>query len=122
MELVPDIDDKTLRVTAHASKAVAGASVKAVALVDGKEVAAADGVVGKAFNIEISDPKLWSPDSPFLYDLEVSLQSGGSSEGEKVQQEERQPHILRGCLRLEGFVVKLVLSKRNEYEHASPHS
>ena len=39
-------------------------------------VAEAKGVVGEPLAIRIKDPKLWSPDSPFLYDLEVGIKGG----------------------------------------------
>jgi hypothetical protein len=47
---------------------------------DGTElVASATSEVNDRSSLEISSPKLWSPDSPFLYDIKVSLLKGKKS-------------------------------------------
>ena len=38
-----------------------------------KEVARAQGTAGTALSVPIANPKPWSPDSPFLYDLKLTL-------------------------------------------------
>jgi hypothetical protein len=74
IKIVPDVDNKSVSVTAECSDP-AGYSV---------EVAAKDGWLTKAKNkgnarqeiiLRIKKPKLWSPDSPFLYDLKVTLKN-----------------------------------------------
>jgi len=71
LKIVPDVDAGCLRLT------VAGSgSVDAVASVDGKDVAQVSGQAGSELKLSISNPKLWSPDSPHLYDLRVALKSG----------------------------------------------
>ncbi|KAI2605691.1 glycoside hydrolase family 2 protein [Hypoxylon fragiforme] len=40
---------------------------------EGKEVASAKGVANKPFDFVVKSPKLWSPDSPSLYNLAVTL-------------------------------------------------
>ncbi len=42
----------------------------------GQEVAKAEGQAGETLRLKIANPKLWSPDSPFLYDLRVGLDGG----------------------------------------------
>lgn len=74
LELVPDIDNSQVEITVHGSPAAGGLHVTAVVKADGAKVATAEGKVGEAFTVPISKPKLWSPDSPFLYDLDVTLQ------------------------------------------------
>ena len=82
LKLVPDVDDETLHLTATTNTPklgdeVVGTEVK-VAVKDGdKTVAAFSGPSDTELDIPIPDAKLWSPDSPFLYDLEVSLVQDG---------------------------------------------
>ena len=71
LQLVPDIDTGSISITVHGSKA--GAGVRAEVTANGKNIATGEGTEGTAFKVQIPDPQLWSPDSPFLYDLQVSL-------------------------------------------------
>ena len=50
--------------------------MRVVALDGGQTVASADGAVDRALDLSIAKPKLWSPDTPFLYDLRVELRRG----------------------------------------------
>ena len=61
--------DVSLRITAN-GRAVGEAEV--VARLDGKEVARVKGGVGD-LKLKIANPRLWSPDSPVLYDLEIRM-------------------------------------------------
>ena len=40
-----------------------------------REIAVAHGLVSIPLGLKIRDPKLWSPDHPFLYGLRVRIQS-----------------------------------------------
>lgn len=75
--LVPDIDAGVLRVTAAVAGSAASARVEAVALDGGREVGKGSGRPGEPFTVAIPNAKLWSPDSPTLYDLRVSLVATG---------------------------------------------
>lgn len=69
IRLTPDLANNRLKVTVNADPSQVSAVV-----FDGKKVVSeAKGVSGAAFYIPISEPKLWSPDEPFLYDLKLSL-------------------------------------------------
>jgi beta-galactosidase/beta-glucuronidase len=51
----------------------AGTSQVSAAALDGKKVIAeAKGASGTTFYIPIKNPKLWSPEDPFLYDLKLN--------------------------------------------------
>ncbi len=79
LQLLPDIDAGTLGVTAHTGGAEGSEYTVEVSAQDGKErVAKLTGTVGKAVKLPISNAKLWSPDDPFLYDLEVRLLRGNT--------------------------------------------
>lgn len=73
LEMFPNVGSSSLRVTVHGSKAASGAAVKAVVTAKGKRVATAEGYVGQAFEVKLTDVQLWSPDEPFLYDFDVRL-------------------------------------------------
>ncbi len=73
-----DIDKNrlTLKVT---SENTVSADVVEVELKDqGKVVSTAKFASGQAIDLSVPNAKLWSPDSPFLYDLEVKLYANGS--------------------------------------------
>jgi hypothetical protein len=72
LKIVPDVDGGCLRLTVGGS-----GTVEAVASDGGKEVAQVSGEAGSELKLAIPNPKLWSPDSPHLYDLRVSLKSSG---------------------------------------------
>ena len=72
--LVPDVDAGCLRLTVGGT-----GTVEAVASDGGRQVAQVSGDAGAELKLAIPDPKLWSPDSPHLYDLRVSLKSGGKT-------------------------------------------
>jgi beta-galactosidase/beta-glucuronidase len=74
LEITPDVDDGAVTVRAD------GDGLLTVRVKDGsKTVAEAGGPAGQALTIDLPDAKLWSPDSPFLYDLELTLTRGGET-------------------------------------------
>lgn len=70
-----DLNGGSLRVEALLSGPTAGLELRATVYDESKEVTEASGPAGEPLTLEIPDPKLWSPDEPFLYDLEVELVS-----------------------------------------------
>ena len=74
---IPDIDQKTLSVTASPAERKAGDIVEVRVLDNGKIVGSGKSAVGEETLVTLSDMKLWSPETPFLYDLEISLTRNG---------------------------------------------
>ncbi len=73
LHMIPDIDAKTIRLTVNAPQATS-ATQAVVKIKDGGRVVKTVTVAPNAETvIAIDNPKLWSPNSPFLYDVEVSL-------------------------------------------------
>lgn len=74
---IPDIDNKSLTVTAWPAEQKAGDLVEVLVLEDGQPVGSGKAVAGEEALISLSSMKLWSPESPFLYDLEITLTRNG---------------------------------------------
>jgi hypothetical protein len=74
--MTPDVEGKCLRLTVSAAGAD-GLSVKATAQVAGADVGHVMGNAGEELRLPLADVKLWSPDSPLLYDLKVDLVRSG---------------------------------------------
>jgi len=75
LKIVPDVDGG--RVLVRINVAGGGtADVWAKATADGKTVREVTGKSGVALELKIDDARLWSPGSPFLYDLDVGIKDG----------------------------------------------
>ena len=73
----PDPDRRTFRVAAATCGTQPGDRVEVTLLDGGAEVASASALCGADAELHVASPKLWSPSSPHLYDLEVALVRGG---------------------------------------------
>ncbi|MBO4730886.1 MAG: glycoside hydrolase family 2, partial [Bacteroidaceae bacterium] len=83
-EVVPDAESGTVKVRVLANDPTCKFSLIAR---DGEEiVATTDKVrVGEEVTMTIPDPKLWSPDSPFLYNLDIVLSGDNCQECDRVR-------------------------------------
>ncbi len=77
---IPDLDQEQVKVKIKAAGASANALVNVTALADGQVAASASGKPGEELILKLKSPKLWSPDKPFLYDLQVSLTDDKSTD------------------------------------------
>ena len=73
----PDLDRKTFRVEVPVCNAQPGDLVEVTLYDGGAEVASARALNGATVELTLADPKCWSPDSPFLYDMKVALLRNG---------------------------------------------
>lgn len=74
---VPDIDNSNLKVEVSTANTSVADVVEIRLSDDTKVVGIAKAAVGQAVDIRVPDAKLWSPDSPFLYAMQVTLYSKG---------------------------------------------
>lgn len=80
----PDIDKSTLRVEVSTEN-TAPSDILQISIKDGERVVSkVKYVAGEAIDISIPNAKLWSPESPFLYDIEVALIENNRKEVDKV--------------------------------------
>jgi hypothetical protein len=76
--MIPDIDNSRLRLTVNTYSS-AGVTVYATALSNSIPVATVHGSPGTELDIPITNADLWTPDNPFLYNLQVSVVVGAAT-------------------------------------------
>ncbi|MCT2589938.1 AbfB domain-containing protein [Streptomyces sp. N2-109] len=76
LDTEPDVTGERLAVTARTAGAT-GTTVRVTARDGDRVVGSATGAPGEPVRVPVPDPHLWSPDDPFLYDLDVALEQGG---------------------------------------------
>ncbi len=80
LEITPNIDDSSLFVDVKTSDK---SSVEVVAMHNGVEIGKNIGTSNKTIKIKLKSLSLWTPQSPFLYDLVVRL---NNEHGEKIDE------------------------------------
>lgn len=73
IKTTPDIDHRRVSFEVDVTNSFFGDILKVKAMKDGMEVASAQAAIGQSLELIIEDPKLWSPEKPHLYDVEISL-------------------------------------------------
>ncbi len=74
---VPNIDNESLNVEATTCGTSLGDYYEVAVKQGETTISTGKAVTGETVDISVPSPKLWSPESPFLYDLEVKLFSNG---------------------------------------------
>jgi len=77
LHLVPDLSAGGLHLTASVGSLTDNLTMEAVASSNGVEIARIEGAPNKTLLLAVPHAHLWSPDDPFLYDLEVVLKQDG---------------------------------------------
>jgi len=77
LEMTSDIDANVFRLRVNARGVTDSYQVEAIASVGGVQVAQQRGAVDDLLEVVIDDPRLWSPEDPFLYNLTVRLVGDG---------------------------------------------
>lgn len=76
IRITPDIDKSVIKLNVTAA-AAAGYTVNVKVKDGGNVVSTASGQPNTDFEVAVPNAKLWSPDSPFLYDLGITLEKDG---------------------------------------------
>ncbi|MFT3995475.1 MAG: glycoside hydrolase family 2 TIM barrel-domain containing protein [Dysgonomonas sp.] len=76
IKTIPNIDTKQLSFNVCTQNTNATNIVKVTVLDGSKTVATSKAVAGQSVDIALADIKLWSPESPFLYNVEIELYEG----------------------------------------------
>lgn len=80
LRITPDVDFRTIRVEATVANASSSDLLEVQVYDGGKLVGTGKSINGQAAEVQMpEDMKLWTPDTPNLYDLKVSLTSQGKT-------------------------------------------
>ncbi len=71
IKLIPDLENNRLEVVTYTE--TSGLKVTAIATNGQSEVAKTEGTANASFYLPIKNPRLWSPEDPFLYNLKLQL-------------------------------------------------
>jgi beta-galactosidase/beta-glucuronidase len=82
IKLVPNVADELLAVTVNLSSLKPKYEVELTAYDNGKLVATTKGKINEPISLQVKNPKLWSPSSPFLYDLKISIKDSAGNTDE----------------------------------------
>jgi hypothetical protein len=77
LKTLPDVDKSSLSISVNTENTTVYDYFEVKISDGGKIITTAKAVVTENLDIKIPDAQLWSPDAPFLYDMEVSLFSNG---------------------------------------------
>ncbi|QCX37416.1 beta-galactosidase [Aureibaculum algae] len=79
LTITPDLDHNKLNVRAETT-GVSYGDILEITVFDGtKRIKNVKGAVGENIEINLDNPKLWSPESPFLYNTTIKLLSGNKT-------------------------------------------
>ncbi|MFL9844539.1 glycoside hydrolase family 2 protein [Flavobacterium rhizosphaerae] len=111
-----DIDRNTISIATQTEGTSAGDVIEVTVMQDNKPVASGKAVAGQAVDIVLKNPKLWSPESPYLYDIKVKLLSSG-----KAVDEVKSYFAMRkiSTKRDEQGIVRMQLNNK-DYFHFGP--
>jgi beta-galactosidase/beta-glucuronidase len=76
IKVTPDIDNEIIKIRANIQYSQKGEKISVIVKEGKKDVIEATEDAEEQMNIKITSPKLWSPDNPFLYDIDIQLKRG----------------------------------------------
>jgi beta-galactosidase/beta-glucuronidase len=116
IKTIPDIDGNTVSITVKTEGTSPTDIIEAKIFDNGKLIGTGKAVEGQQILISVPDAKLWSPEFPFLYDLEVNILSAG-----KVTDKVKSYFGMRkiSMSRDKGGIVRFQLNNKN-YFHFGP--
>lgn len=85
LKIIPDIDAEKVHVIAYCSDEAPDCRIELAISGEEQPPIETSGMADQKISVVLKDARLWSPDSPFLYDLEVLLRDEQGSELDRVE-------------------------------------
>ncbi|MDT0677876.1 glycoside hydrolase family 2 protein [Autumnicola musiva] len=116
LRFTPDIDNNLIKISGNARNSSYGDIIEVTVYDENREVSKTRSAIGQEFSINVEDPKLWSPELPFLYRTTVKLISDG-----KVRDEVDSYFAMRkiSTERDENGLIRMQLNNE-DYFHFGP--
>jgi len=76
--LIPDVENQLLRIRIKFWESTPQLRVRAIAKMEGKAISQVSDFVESELKLKIPELRQWSPDDPFLYDLEIRVSLNGN--------------------------------------------
>lgn len=113
LKTTPNIDQNVISMKPEVSGASYGDVIEITVYDDSKTIATGKASVGENLEIVLNNPKLWSPESPFLYKTNVKLISNG-----KVVDQVKSYFAMRkiGSKRDENGVLRMQLNNKDYFQ------
>ena len=105
LRILPDIDHNTVKITPEVIGAAYGDLVEVTVMDGTNAITTSKAAVGQPLDIILKNPKLWSPDSPFLYDIKVKLLGNNPLVGDLIVQDEVKSY----------FAMRKINMKRDDF-------
>lgn len=113
LRTVTDIDGGTITVQATAEGLLTSDIIEVKVLKNGRSIASGKSAAGQEVFVSIPEPQLWSPESPFLYDMKVTVyRDGKPADVAKSYFGMRKISTLRD----ENGIVRLQLNNRDYFQ------
>ncbi len=114
--MLPDIDHNTITITPKTIGTSYGDIVEVMVMDGASTIATAKSAIGQPLEITLNNPKLWSPESPFLYDIEIKLMAN-----EKVTDEVKSYVGMRKInMKRDDFgIIRMQLNNKDYFQYGT---
>jgi beta-galactosidase/beta-glucuronidase len=113
IKTVSDIDNGTIKVLPIVKGAAYGDIIEVIAFDGDRKISTAKATVGEELELSVANAKLWSPESPFLYDLKIRVLSNN----EVVDEVKSYVGMRKISMKKDAFgIVRMQLNNRDYFQ------
>jgi beta-galactosidase/beta-glucuronidase len=113
IKIVSDIDNGTIKVLPIVKGAAYGDIIEVIAFDGDRKISTAKAAIGEELELSMTNAKLWSPESPFLYDLNIRVLSNN----EVVDEVKSYVGMRKISMKKDAFgIVRMQLNNRDYFQ------